>query len=314
MQIEKNDVFLITGGTGFLGKAVTKVLRDTYPGNSIYSVGRNYGDLRYHYNWEELLRYAKPTIIIHLAGKVGGIFDNLKKPADYFMENMLINTNLFEMIKDRIHPKIKKVVTVMGGCSYPANAKSPISEKNMWDGYPQKESAAYSLSKKMLLAMSEAYRKQYDINSIVLIPGNMYGPNDDFSESGHIIPAIIRRAFETSKKEGKQLTAYGTGNVSRDFVYVDDVAATFPFFIENYDSSDPVNISSGKETLIKNAVRTICDLIDEDIRVWWDYLKPDGQKVKIFDVTKLNELGLSCDTPFEEGLKKTVDFYRESLK
>jgi GDP-L-fucose synthase len=257
---------------------------------------------------EVLLKNTKPELVVHLAAKVGGIIANAKYPADFFTENMLININVFEACRKT--SGVKKLVTFMGGCSYPAKARSPISEDQMWEGFPQIESAPYSTAKKMLLVQSFAYRKQYGLNSIVLIPGNVYGEYDNFNyEYAHVIPAMIRRFVEAKENKAKEIICYGSGKPTRDFVYAGDVAELVPWFIKNYDVSDPINISSGSRTSIKELAETVASLTDYSGDIKWDVSKPDGQLDKIFDVSKLKAAGLSCKTALCDGLKKTIEWF-----
>jgi GDP-L-fucose synthase len=208
---------------------------------------------------------------------------------------------------------VKKMIYPMGGCSYPATSASPISEDQMWNGYPQPESAGYSVAKKMGIVASQSYRQQYGLNSVVLIPGNMYGEYDNFRESeSHVVPAMVRRYYETKLRGEKEITMWGDGAPVRDFVYAGDVAKTIPWFIENYDSSDPVNVSSGTETSIRELAETIKNKMGWDGEITWDTSKPNGQMIKIFDVTRLNGLGLRCDTSLAEGLDKTIQWLEKN--
>jgi GDP-L-fucose synthase len=198
----------------------------------------------------------------------------------------------------------------MGGCSYPATAKSPISEDQMWNGLPQIESAGYSVAKKMVLIQSWAYRSQHGFNSVVLIPGNVYGEWDNFNlEQSHVIPALIRKYTEARDRGDKSITAFGTGKPTRDFVYAGDVAATIPWFLANYDSSEPINISSGTRTEIRELAETVKKVTGFGGEIVWDTSKPDGQMDKIFDPARLNALGLACKTPLCDGLEKTAKWF-----
>ena len=201
----------------------------------------------------------------------------------------------------------------IGGCRYPHTAISPISEGQLWQGYPQSESAGYAMAKKVGVVASTSYRHQYGLNSIILVPGNMYGEYDNFSlTDSHVIPATIRKMFEAKQENKKQVMMWGSGKPQRDFVYAGDVGATFPLFIENYNSPDPVNISSGTTTSIKELAETVKELVGYDGEIIWDTSKPDGQMIKIFDVQKMNELGISCPTSLREGLEKTIDWFSKN--
>jgi GDP-L-fucose synthase len=254
-----------------------------------------------------MLDKFKPDAVIHLAARVGGIIANAKYPADFFYENIVINTHMFDAA---YRAGVKKFLTTIGGCSYPAKVPSPIHEDSMWDGYPQMESAPYSIAKKMMLVQSEAYRRQHGFNSVVLIPGNLYGEYDNFDEEySHVIPALIRRFLEAKEKGASSIACYGSGRPTRDFVYVGDVAALIPWFLLNYHASEPVNISSGTRTTIRELSETVREVVGFQGEITWDTSKPDGQMDKIFSVERLHQLGLNCPTRLKDGLRKTVDWF-----
>jgi GDP-L-fucose synthase len=213
---------------------------------------------------------------------------------------------MFEAAAER---GLSKLIYPMGGCSYPATAQSPIGESQMWEGYPQKESAAYSSAKKMGLVAAEAYRQQRGLSSVVVIPGNMYGEYDNFRlKESHVVPALVRRYYEAKLAAAPTISAWGTGRATRDFVYAGDVARLFPFFLEEYDALEPVNLSSGTTTTIRELVETIRELTGFSGEIVWDTTKPDGQMEKIFDVSRMKELGLSCPTSLRDGLTRTIDW------
>ena len=300
---------MVTGGTGFLGQHVVSALRaddDT----TVVAVGRSDYDLLEDSAVDQLLADHSPDAVVHLAAKVGGIIANRDYPADFYYENIMINTRMLHACYTR---KVPKFLTFMGGCSYPSTAESPISEDQMWNGYPQEESAAYSTAKKMMLVQSAAYRKQYDYNSVVLIPGNVYGEHDNFNtEYSHVIPAMIRRYIEARENNQQSIYCYGSGRPTRDFVYAKDVAALVPWFLENYNSSEPVNLSSGTRTSIKDLAEWVRELTGYQGELDWDPSKPDGQIDKIFAVDRMKELGLNCPTPLREGLKQTIEWFEEA--
>jgi GDP-L-fucose synthase len=257
-----------------------------------------------------MFREVKPSIMVHLAAKVGGILANRDFPADFAYENLLINTLVFEQAR---RANLRKLVTFVGGCSYPADAKSPIDESQFWRGYPQKESASYSAAKMMLLVLSQSYRQQYGLNSIVLVPGNVYGEHDNFSlTASHVIPALIRKFIEARDAGNTKVEFFGTGKPSRDFVYAGDVAALLPYFITQYDTSDPINISTQTATPIRELAETIQKFTRYQGEIQWDTTRPDGQMVKIFSAAKLHALGLRCPTPLQEGLKKTIAWFEQA--
>lgn len=297
---------LVTGATGFLGHHIVPALQSKFKAE-IIAVGRSDFDLLKPGAPEKMLGNIRPDCVVHLAAKSGGIMDNRQKQADYFYENIVMNTHVFHAA---FRAGVKKFLALMGGCSYPATAKSPIGESQMWDGFPQIESAGYSTAKKMLLVQSWAYRQQYGFNSIILIPGNVYGEWDNFNlTEAHAIPALIRKCVEAKEKSLPFITAFGTGRPIRDFVYAGDVAAVIPWFLASYNTSDPVNISTGQRTSIRELMETVRKATGYPGEIRWDTSQPDGQMEKIFDPTRLHRLGLKCPTPLSKGLQKTVKWF-----
>ncbi len=301
---------VVTGATGFLGRHLMPILVKLYGEKQVIGLSSKDYNLMDPIQVRRMFEECKPEVLIHLAAYVGGIGANRDFPADFFYRNILLTTLVFQAAMEY---GVKKLIYPIGGCSYPATATSPIDESQMWNGYPQPESAGYAMAKKMGLVASISYRQQYGLNSVVIIPGNMYGEYDNFRiNESHVIPAMIRRFFEAKRAGAKQVVMWGTGKPVRDFVYAGDVAAAIPFFIENYNSSDPVNISSGTRTSIKELAETIKELIGYQGEIVWDTSKPDGQMVKIFDVTRMKSLGLSCPTPLREGLKRTIAWFEKN--
>lgn len=301
---------LITGAYGFLGHHIVPALKQAFPAAELIAVGRKDYDLLEPGTPARMFRDIRPDCVVHLAAKSGGIITNKKHPADFFYDNVVINTHVFEA---SFRAGVRKFLTFMGGCSYPANAVSPIGEDQMWNGFPQAESAGYSVAKKMILVQSDVYRRQHGFNSVVLIPGNVYGEFDNFNqEDSHVIPGMIRRFVEAKEQSSPSVACYGSGRPTRDFVYAGDVAKLIPWFVLNYNSSDPVNISSGTRTFVRELAASIRAIVGYQGDIAWDTSKPDGQMDKIFDVSKLRQLGLSCDTPLEEGIRKTVEWFRKA--
>jgi GDP-L-fucose synthase len=298
---------VVTGSQGFLGRHLMPVLRSAYPADQVVAFARKEYDLINPEDVRRLFLKNKPDIVIHLAAYSGGIGANARYPADFYHRNILLQSLMFRAAAEQ---GVSKLIYPMGGCGYPANATSPIDEDQLWNGYPQPESAGYSMAKKMGIVASRVYRQQYGLNSVVLIPGNMYGEYDNFRNSeSHVVPAMIRRFYEARQTNKTEMELWGTGRPVRDFVYAGDVASVIPYFIENYDCSDPVNISSGTTTSICELAETISELMGFQGTLQWDATKPDGQMIKIFSPKKMQSLGLSCPTPLRRGLEKTVDWF-----
>lgn len=294
---------VITGASGFLGRHLIPQLHLKYPHANIVGLSSQDYDLMNPVKVIQMFEDLKPEILIHLAAYSGGIGANKAYPADFYYRNTILTALVFEQAAKF---GVTKMIYTMGGCSYPATATSPIDESQMWQGYPQPESAGYSSAKKMGIVASQSYRTQYGLNSVVLIPGNLYGEYDNYRNSeSHVIPALLRRFYEAKLNHLEEVIMWGSGAPKRDFVYAGDVAKVIPYFIENYNSSEPINISSGTTTTIKELGELVKEVTGFTGKLHWDTTKPDGQMVKIFDVTKLNSLGLFCQTNLQEGLEKT---------
>lgn len=307
---EKMKRIVVTGSTGFLGRHLMPELRERYGSEHVVGLSSADYDLLDPREVERMFVEQEPDVLVHLAAYSGGIGANRAFPADFFYRNSLFVSLMFE---GAARHQVKKMIYTMGGCSYPASATSPIGEDQMWAGYPQPESAGYSAAKKMGIVASAAYRQQYGLNSVVLIPGNLYGEYDNFrTAESHVVPAMIRRYYEVQRSQATSIMMWGDGSPTRDFVYAGDVARCIPWFIEHYDSSEPVNISSGTSTSIRLLAETIRDKMGWDGRIEWDTTKPNGQMVKIFGTERLRGLGLSCDTPLEVGLEKTITWLKNN--
>ena len=297
---------LVTGGSGFLGRNLLPVLRKT--GCEVLAPTRQDFDLLEQDQVRRLLTEARPHVVIHLAGLVGGILDNRERPAEFCYENLLMGTMVLD---ESWRAGVAKYVTLIGGCSYPAEAQNPIAEEALWDGYPQPESAPYGLAKRMSVVQAEAYRREYGFDAIVLVPGNVYGPHDNFDrEKSHVIPALIRR-FHEAKVEGKgEVVGWGTGAPVRDFVYVADVCEAIRVATETYSGSEIINISSGVPTTIKELVELVARISGYEGVVRWDTSKPNGQMLKALKVTRMQErLGYQCRTSLREGLTKSIAWF-----
>ncbi len=300
---------LVTGATGFLGRHIVPALQREVKAE-IIGVGRKDYDLLIQGQAEAMIERHKPDAVIHLAARVGGIIANKKYPADFYYDNIVMNTLTFHAC---FKARIKKFLTFIGGCSYPSKSPSPIPEENMWEGYPQFEAAPYSIAKKVMLVQADSYRHQHGFNSAVLIPGNVYGEYDNFNEEySHVIPALIRRFIEAKDRNAPAIACFGSGRPTRDFVYAGDVAAVVPWFLLNYNSTEPVNISSGTRITIQELAETIRDATGYAGEITWDTSKPDGQMDKIFSVKRLHDLGLKCPTSLKAGLHKTVHWFLEA--
>jgi GDP-L-fucose synthase len=298
---------VVTGATGFLGRHLMPILLKLYGTGSVVPLSSKNYNLMNPIEVRRMFEEQAPDIVIHLAAYSAGIGANKDFPADFYYRNTLLTTLVFH--EAALH-NVKKMIYTMGGCSYPAAAVSPIDEKQMWEGFPQSESSGYSMAKKMGIVASMCYRRQYGLNSVILIPGNMYGEYDNFrAHESHVVPAMIRRFYEVKRSGADEIVMWGTGAPVRDFVYAKDVASCIPFFIENYDSSEPVNISTGTSVSISELAQTIRENMGYNGQILWDTTKPDGQMVKIFDVKLLDSLGLSCTTPLRAGLEKTIGWF-----
>jgi GDP-L-fucose synthase len=297
---------LVTGATGFLGSNLVELMRER--GLQPLTPGRQEYDLLEQAQVRRMLADIKPELVIHLAGLVGGILANQERPADYHYQNAFLSE---VMMHESFRAGVGKYVTVMGGCSFPADAPNPIKETSLFYGYPQRLAAPYSLAKAMNPVQAAAYREQYGFNAIVLVPGNMYGPYDNFDlQRSHVIPALIRRYYEARQRNLQEVVAWGSGRPVRDFVYVRDVCEALLIAAEKYNGPDLINISSGKPVTIKELTEEVARVSGYHGKVVWDATKPDAQMEKLFDVTRMREwLGYECPTALSEGLRLTADWF-----
>ena len=299
----------VTGGAGFLGSYIVGKLKEKGCRDIFVPLIEDY-DL---VNLEDIKRmYAegKPDIVIHLAAKVGGIGINREKPGEFFYDNLLMGTQLMEEARKK---GIEKFVALGTICCYPKNTPVPFKEENLWEGYPEETNAPYGLAKKMLLVQAQAYRQQYDFNSIFLMPVNLYGPGDNFNpNSSHVIPALTRKCFDAIDEGKDEIVVWGTGKPTREFIYVEDAAEGILLAAEKYNKSSPVNLGAGFEISIKDLVELITRLTGFEGQVTWDTSKPDGQPRRRLDVSKAEkEFGFKAKVNFEEGLKRTIEWYRD---
>ena len=298
---------LVTGGAGFLGSYVVKMLRDRGCSEVFVPRSKDY-DLREKDPIVRLLENTHPDIIIHMAAVVGGIGANRKSPGRFFYENAIMGIQLIEQSRRMEVPKLVCVGTI---CAYPKFTPLPFKEENLWDGYPEETNAPYGLAKKMLLVQLQAYRQEFGFNGIYLLPVNLYGPRDNFDlEASHVIPAIIRKCIEARDREDKKIVAWGTGNVSREFLYVEDAAEAILLAAENYNKPDPVNLGSGKEVTIRELTYLIRDLTGFKGEIEWDASMPDGQPRRCLSTSRAElEFGFKAKTTLREGLQRTINTY-----
>jgi len=299
----------VTGGKGFLGRHLIKKL--TYEGcRHIASFGSSKYNLLNLDDIKRMYDDTKPDIVIHLSARVGGIGFNLENPASLFYENLMMGTQL---LHEGYLRNIEKFVAIGTICAYPKFTPVPFKEDNLWNGYPEETNAPYGLAKKMMLVQSQAYRQQYGFNSIFLLPVNLYGPSDNFNPtSSHVIPALIKKCVDATLNNENNIVVWGTGKITREFLYVEDAAQAIALATRKYDKSDPVNIGAGFEISIKELIELIVELTDFQGRIVWDDTKPDGQPRRTLDTTRaFKEFGFKAKTSLREGLKKTIEWYKK---
>jgi GDP-L-fucose synthase len=296
----------VTGGAGFLGKAIVDRLEALD------------ADVRVIRSSEHDLRDAAATraavegmqVVLHLAARVGGIGFNRANPAPLAYDNLAMGTNVFE--QSRL-AGVEKLVAACSVCAYPKFTPVPFSEDDIWNGYPEESNAPYGLAKKMLLVLSDAYRRQYGFDSCAPVIANLYGPHDNYDlENSHVIAALVRKFVEAVERDESTVTLWGTGKPSREFLYVDDAARGLLLAAERLDSSSPVNLGTGRETRIRDLAETVAELTGFDGEVVWDTSRPDGQPTRYLDVSRARELiGFEADVELQDGLRRTIDSYRE---
>jgi GDP-L-fucose synthase len=307
---EKRRVAL-SGGNGFLGSFVVEKLRAAGC-ESINAPRSSEYDLREKSEALRLYKDSKPDIFIHLAAVVGGIGANRANPGRFFYENAVMGLNAIEA--GRI-AGVEKFVCAGTICSYPKFTPVPFREENFWNGYPEETNAPYGLAKKMLLVQLQAYRQQYGFNGIYLTPVNLYGPRDNFDlETSHVIPALIRKCWEAKEARAPEITAWGTGSATREFLYVEDAAEAIVAAAEKYEKPEPVNLGSGEEISIRELVDVTRSLVGFDGSVRWDATKPDGQPRRFLDTSRaLAEFGWRARTKFREGMQKTIAWFEQEI-
>jgi len=303
---------VVTGGAGFLGGYVTEGLRKRGCKNILVPRIEEY-DLVKSDDINRMYKDMRPDTVIHLAAVVGGIGANRRHPGEFFYKNLMMGVQLIEQA--RLH-NIEKFVAIGTVCAYPKFTPVPFKEEDLWNGYPEETNAPYGLAKKMLLVQSQAYRQEYGFNSIFLLPVNLYGPGDNFDPgSSHVIPALIKKCVDAIESAADHIVCWGTGKVSREFIYAADAAEGILLATEHYNGSEPVNIGAGFEITIKELVEKITGLTGFKGQIRWDSSKPDGQPRRRLDVSKAKKyFGFEAKTSFDQGLKATIEWYKANRK
>ena len=312
MTFWDDKTILLTGGAGFLGSHIIENLtgKRRVPAWQIIVPRSKDTDLR---KWENCIRAVKDVdLVIHLAAKVGGIGYNMKYPADLFYDNAIMGIQLVEAARQEGVGKFVAVGTI---CAYPKFTPVPFREDELWCGYPEETNAPYGLAKKMMIVQSMAYRQQYGFNAINLLSVNLYGPGDNFNpDSSHVIPALIKKVVDATEAGRDYIEVWGTGNASREFLYVEDAAEGILLAAEGYDKSEPVNLGAGFEITIRDLVALIVEYTSFEGEVRWDASKPDGQPRRCLDTSLAEkEFGFRAGTGFRDGLRKTIDWYYKEI-
>jgi GDP-L-fucose synthase len=300
---------LVTGGRGFLGSHLVERLRAE--GTELFVPQQRDFDLTVAGDAERLFANARPELVVHLAAQVGGIGANRAEPGRFWFENLIMGVHMLEQCRQA---GVRKLVLVGTICSYPKFAPTPFKEADLWNGYPEETNAPYGVAKKALLVGAQAYREQYGLSVIYLLPVNLYGPRDNFDlESGHVIPALIRKMLEARDRGDREVVLWGDGSPTREFLFVEDCAEALCLAAERYDGPEPVNIGTGEEIAIRDLAALVAEYTGYDGEIVWDTSKPNGQPRRCLDVSRADRLfGFRAKTPFREGLERTVAWYREA--
>jgi len=312
MSFYKNKKVLVTGGAGFLGSCVVNKLKERGCKDIFVPRSSEY-DLVKMDDVKKVYEDSQPDIVIHLAAVVGGIGINKENPGKFFYDNLMMGV---QMMEEGRRLGIEKFIALGTICCYPKFTPIPFKEDTLWHGYPEESNAPYGMAKKMLLVQSQAYRQQYNFNSIFLLPVNLYGPGDNFNpESSHVIPALIKKYIDAQKEGKEEIIVWGTGTPTREFLYVEDAAEGVLLATEKYEKSEPVNLGVGFEISIKDLVNLIVKLVGFKGKIVWDKSKPDGQPRRCLDTTRAyQEFGFKAKMDFEEGLKKTINWYKNNYE
>jgi GDP-L-fucose synthase len=304
----KGKKILITGGRGFVGTNLIQELEKQ--GLTYYAPTKEEYDLRKEEDVKKLFSTYQPNVVLHLAGKVGGIGANKAKPGDFFYDNIMMGTLVMEYARQS---NVEKVVALAAGCGYPKHIPTPFSEEDFWKDLPDENSIGYSMAKKNLIIQSWTYREQFGFNSTVLLPANLYGPHDNFNlETSHVVPALIKKFINAKKNNLPNVEVWGSGKASREFLYVKDTVKAIIDAI-HCDESGPFNLGTGKETTVKELVKTISNLVGFEGEIVWDSSRPDGQPKRFYDMNKFKEtFGYVPNTTLIEGLKETIEWYEEN--
>jgi len=307
MSISKSDSIVVTGGAGFLGGFVVERLKRAGYTNLIIPRRKEY-DLTHEADVERLYATFKPAVVLHMAAEVGGIAANQDNPGRYFFANMAMGLHLIEGARRHGLRKFVQIGTI---CAYPKFTPVPFKETDLWNGYPEETNAPYGVAKKALLVMCQAYRRQYGLNAVYVLPVNLYGPGDNFDlRTSHVIPALVRKCVAAKRQGDAEIVAWGTGSASREFLYVDDCAQGIIAAMERYESPEPINLGSGREITIKDVTHLIARIARYEGAITWDTTKPDGQPRRCLDVSRAKqELGFVAETSLEEGLARTVNWF-----
>lgn len=299
----------VTGGAGFLGRHVVSTLQQRGCTRIFVPHIEDY-DLRRREDVERMYSIAQPDVVIHLAAAVGGLGANIASPAKFFYDNTIMG---LELIDVGYLFGVEKMVVMGSACEYPSDAVVPLQEKDVWAGYPEESNAPYGIAKRALLTMGQAYREQYGFNVIHILSTNLYGPGDNFDlTTSHVIPAVIKRCMSAKESGSDRITMWGTGQATRDFIFVKDAAEGIVLLTEVYDSPEPVNIGSGQEISIQEITEHIKSVVGFSGEVFWDSTKPDGQARRLMDISRARSFGFDPQTTLQKGIRETFEWCARS--